>query len=504
MARRSAVSPPADARSGESSSFPAGLRESNPHLAATVSSSAACKQERGSGEELAAVHLAAVGLAEVIGEHHLLASSHSDAYGRLFGRDSLITSLQLLSAVRLDPALAPALLPPVERTLRALAALQGIMDDPWTEEEPGKIPHEYNPDGGGDFPGAYYASVDSTPLFLVALHEYGRLKPSLLSELQESRNRALSWILERADLDGDGLVEFLQRNPEGKSLINQNWKDSRDSLLTADGSSPEYPVAYAEVQAYCYKAAVGEAELRRQQDPATASGLLKWADRLADAFERGFWVPEAGCYAQALDARKRQLSDVASNSFHWLWMGPMRPRRFRRVAGRLLAPDMMTPFGVRTLSSASSNYAPLRYHRGSIWPWDNWVAASALRRLGMAEQADGIDASVLRALTLLGCPAELYTYQDGEPEPSMSLLDWQGRPARSCRTQAWTVGYLVEMVARRGMAGALLLCYHSLCEKAAMAGTQGSVDRWIWEETQHGSPVQRSSNIAGYALHCEG
>ncbi|MGI5835430.1 MAG: hypothetical protein ACOX87_02920, partial [Chloroflexota bacterium] len=119
-----------------------------------------------------AVRIAVEGLVAVAGGDFLLASSRNEAFGRLFGRDSLITSLQFLSAIRLEPRLAPILLPPIESSLRALASLQGVMDDTWTEEEPGKIPHEYNMGGGGDFPGAYYASIDSTPLFLLALHEY--------------------------------------------------------------------------------------------------------------------------------------------------------------------------------------------------------------------------------------------------------------------------------------------------------------------------------------------
>jgi glycogen debranching enzyme len=56
-------------------------------------------------------------------------------YHALFGRDSLITALQVLPA-RPDVARA---------TLRALAALQGQRDDPETDEEPGKILHEYWP-----------------------------------------------------------------------------------------------------------------------------------------------------------------------------------------------------------------------------------------------------------------------------------------------------------------------------------------------------------------------
>lgn len=458
-----------------------------------------------------AARLAADGIVAVAGGEFLLASSRGEAFGRLFGRDSLITSLQFLSALRLDPTLAPILLPPIEGSLSALACLQGVMDDPWMEEEPGKIPHEYNAGGGGDFPGAYYASVDSTPLFLIVLHEYdavcrllrqwdgetggwgdtesrrigngavrrcgdremeepvddSSIPPSprhpvapsgcrLLEALRATRDRAVKWITERADFDGDGLVEFLQRNPEGKSLINQNWKDSRDSLLTPDGQRPLYPVAYTEVQAYCYRAILQESRLRVEDDTAYATHLLEWADRLASVFERRFWMSEACSYAQALDAEKRQLADLTSNAFHWLWLGPIRPRRFRQAARRLLRPDMLTPFGLRTLSSDCKNYEPLRYHRGSIWPWDNWAATRALRRLGMEKEAAAVDDSALRSLVQLGCAAELYVYRDGDPAPSTDFLDYRSQPTHSCRTQAWTVGYLVEMIAREGMGGALL------------------------------------------------
>lgn len=278
----------------------------------------------------------------------------------------------------------------------------------------------------------------------------------LLETLRGTRDRAVKWILERGDLDGDCLVEFTQRNPEGKSLINQNWKDSRDSLLTPEGRRPLYPVAYAEVQAYCYRAISQEAMLRSEDDAAYATQLQDWADRLASVFERRFWMPESCCYAQALDAEKRRLADVSSSSFHWLWLGPKRPRRFRRVARRLLRPDMLTPFGIRTLSSECVNYEPLRYHRGSIWPWDNWAATRALRRLGMEKEAATVDSSVLRSLVQLGCAAELYVYRDGDDSPSTDFLDYQWQPTHSCRMQAWTVGYLVEMIARAGLGSELL------------------------------------------------
>src|ERR1700710_1916677 len=86
----------------------------------------------------------------------------------LFGRDSLITALQLLPA---RPEIARA-------TLRALALRQGTRFDRGTLEEPGKIGHEFRDAPPESFVAAgwprdgafsYYGTADATAWFLVLL-----------------------------------------------------------------------------------------------------------------------------------------------------------------------------------------------------------------------------------------------------------------------------------------------------------------------------------------------
>jgi glycogen debranching enzyme len=81
----------------------------------------------------------------------------------LFGRDSLITSLQALPFL---PELAAT-------TLRALAANQAQVRDDFQEREPGKILHELRfgeLTARGDRPHSpYFGTADATPLFLVLL-----------------------------------------------------------------------------------------------------------------------------------------------------------------------------------------------------------------------------------------------------------------------------------------------------------------------------------------------
>ena len=306
-------------------------------------------------------------------------------YVALFGRDPLITSTESLM---LTPELA-------RRTLRVLARFQATEDDPVRDAEPGKILHEWR---AGELARAqliphapYYGTVDATPLFLMLAGAYYRWTADLetLSDLRPALDAALRWMDEHGDRDGDGFIEYERRGPGG--LDNQGWKDSGDSTVHADGSLAEGPIALVEVQGYAYLArrrlaevyeALGEADRARE--------LVRRAAALREAFDEAFWMPEEGTYALALDGSKRQVASVSSNPGHCLFTGIVEPAKAERVAERLLAPDMWSGWGVRTLSSQSPAYNPMSYHNGSIWPHDNAILAAGLKRYGFAEAAERI------------------------------------------------------------------------------------------------------------------
>src|SRR5207253_2273316 len=171
----------------------------------------------------------------------------------LFGRDSLITSWM---ALLVDPDLALGV-------LQTLARFQGDEVDPRYDEEPGKILHEMRFGaaaslslGGGQ---VYYGTADATPLFVMLLGELRRwgLAPELVDSLLPHADRALTWIEEFGDRDGDGYVEYQRSSDRG--LANQGWKDSWDAVRFQDGSLPRPPIALAEVQAYVYAAYLARA-----------------------------------------------------------------------------------------------------------------------------------------------------------------------------------------------------------------------------------------------------
>jgi glycogen debranching enzyme len=302
----------------------------------------------------------------------------------VFGRDTLITCLQTLL---FGPELA-------RNALVALAGLQATEDDPSIDAEPGKIVHEVRTGKAATtwFP-RYYGTVDATPLFLVLLSEVWRWTDdaAFVRNLREPAMRALDWIEEYGDVDGDGFVEFRRRSERG--LENQSWKDSHNSQLFHDGRQATAPIAACEVQGYVYDAKVRTAELAREvwRDRDLADRLEREAAALRERFDAAFWCEErGGFYALALDGAKQRVDSLTSNIGHLLWSGIVPEHRVDAVVDRLMGEDLWSGWGVRTMSAADAGYSPLRYHNGTVWPHDNSLIALGLARAGRWPEAHRI------------------------------------------------------------------------------------------------------------------
>jgi glycogen debranching enzyme len=312
----------------------------------------------------------------------------------LFGRDSLITSVQAAVA---EPTFAMG-------TLRGLAQWQSDVDDPERDAEPGKIPHELRVGEWAHFGivphRPYYGTADATPLYLLLLAEtYRRTGDAgVLTCFREVAERCLEWIDRYGDRDGDGFQEWAPRSPKG--YRNQSWRDAHDGVLDEHGGYPEHPIGACELQAYVYGAKLQVAPLfAAWGDHSLAQRLESEAHDLRQRFLQTFWVDPPGEVAFALDGRKRRIRTAASNPGHCLWMGILDRERGRRVGERLLEPDLFSGWGLRTLSDVHPAYDPHSYQRGTVWPHDTVIAAAGLRRYGLVEHAwrllDGLLAAVM-------------------------------------------------------------------------------------------------------------
>jgi glycogen debranching enzyme len=355
----------------------------------------------------------------------------------LFGRDSIITSIQLLSV---RPQIA-------RNTLRLLAHYQATEVDDWRDAQPGKILHELRNGelaGTGEIPHTpYYGAVDSTPLWLMLLDAYERwtADDELIEQLWPNALAALKWIDDYGDLDHDGFVEYQRLSARG--LANQGWKDSWDSIRNRDGSLADGPIALVEVQGYVYAARLGIARLARLRgENELADREEKAAAWLKDKFEQAFWMADVGTYAIALDGRKQRVDAIASNAGHALWTGIASEQRAPSVARALTSGGMWSGWGIRTLSEETIGYNPIGYHLGTVWPHDNGICAAGFARYALSEEARKVCGALLDATVYFreARLPELFCGFDRDRSPLPVPY-----PV-ACSPQAWASGSLFHMV----------------------------------------------------------
>lgn len=358
----------------------------------------------------------------------------------LFGRDSLLSALQTLAY---RPHVAA-------ETIRLLAELQGRENNAWRDEQPGKILHELRVGElaqTGRVPHTpYYGTVDATPLFLIVLAEYCHWTGSLalFHEVRESVDAAMAWMDAQASAGGSGYIAYASERSGNGGLINQGWKDSGDAIVNGGGEVADPPIALVELQGYAYAARLAIANLLdRHGETDAAMTLRREASRLYERFNRDFWLEDLGFYALALCGPERAPAAViSSNAGHALWSGVVPPERAERVADRLMAEDMYSGWGIRTLSSRERAYNPVGYHLGTVWPHDNALIVAGFKRYGF----DDLACRVFEGLV----DAASYFAHHRLPETfagfARSAFEVPVRYPVACHPQAWAAGSVPFML----------------------------------------------------------
>lgn len=362
-------------------------------------------------------------------------------YNHLFGRDACVSALQLLD---FDHEIA-------HHTLTAMAKYQAKKRARMNEAYPGKVPHEHFPGGTKEvllssftakdrlrrlyilllwrFP--YYGTVDAGAWFIILLHRYFKKTgdEKFLREMWPAALGVISWLEARATNPTTGLIAYQRTYVFG--LRNQSWKDTLSSSLKP-------PTAIVEVQGYYYEAynCLAELSLRMFHNTYDCDRFALKAKVLKETLNRYLWREDDGYFSLAVNKSGEYDTSVTSNPGHLLFTGILSDEQARSVVNRLMREDMLTPYGIRTLSTTEEVFDPNSYQEGSVWPFDNWVFYQGLLKLGFAAEADTIKKGLFAVYDELGCIPELY---------SVSRDDKLSRYSESCIIQAWSAGALINM-----------------------------------------------------------
>jgi glycogen debranching enzyme len=352
-------------------------------------------------------------------------------FATAFGRDSLLAAYQAL----------PMTAEPAAATLRYLADYQATEVDEFRAAAPGKIFHELRHGEltvRGDVPHSpYYGTIDATALFVVLLHEtWSRTgDDELLDDLWPNLEAALEWLETYGDADDDGFLEYPTEGHEG--LTHRAWKDSGDGIVHPDGSHPTGPLAVAEVQGYYYDALSRAAALyRHRSDTETASELDARAADLSDRFDEAFWLPGESFYAVALDGNGDPVPSVTTNPGHCLWSGIVPSERANEVVDRLVAGDMFSGWGIRTLSSNHDAYNPQSYHLGSVWPHDTSLVVLGMVNYGRLDAAKTVTEGVIDGAIQRGTDRLPELFAGFDCDRSSLPIEY----GEACEPQAWAAG----------------------------------------------------------------
>jgi len=278
-------------------------------------------------------------------------TSGRPGFGWFFGGDTFINSYSL-------DALGNG-----EAVRRALA-----FNRKWQRPD-GKMAHELSQGAGyidwfKDY-GYAYIHADTTPFYITAVHDFFRSSgdKGFLTECWPSLIRAFAWC-RSTDANGDGLMD--------------NRRAGLGGVEYGELTGIETDIYLASIWV---QATAAMAEMAQAMGDAKTAQLAESARQLGKtAFEEKFWDEAAGFYSFGFSDKGERVREITPTAALGLMWELGDPERSRRTLERLCRADMLTDWGIRSISAASRFYQPLNYNYGAVWPFNNsWVATALLR-----------------------------------------------------------------------------------------------------------------------------
>ena len=359
----------------------------------------------------------------------------------IFGRDSLLVGRMLVSY---DRELAVDV-------IITICSLQGLQDDISTQEQPGRIHHEYRnlSKWQADRPGKLlaqlasllwggntkemltYFSTDSTALFLQLVADYCSLYGGEIlnqtvlhhtghaTTVGASVQSAAHWLMHRAK--GSGYVEHRRTNPW--SVVNQTWKDSPTAYIHTDGGLPNMrqPVTYLLAQVLAADGLEAIAPWMSSFPECDTDSWIGASQRMRHKTLGEMWMPSLNYFSPMLDRDNHQqhrpiatlTSDaswmLASGIFDHLAVGERRPY-LEGIISLLFSDDFLTPVGIRSRAKRHHQLISFADYHGSwtVWSLDSYFFALGLRKQGYYQLAGEIELRMLGAYTAAGLYYEYF------------------------------------------------------------------------------------------------
>jgi predicted glycogen debranching enzyme len=308
----------------------------------------------------------------------------------------------------------------------------------------GMIPNRF--DDRGDT--AYFNSVDASLWFINAAFQYLNATADMKTFTQQLLP-TIRWVIDYyhkgtrfgIHADKDGLITA------GSSDTQLTWMDAKYDGVAF---TPRAGKA-VEVNALWHNSLRLVAQFYARRNGENANRYKEMADRVAESFCELFWNEQCGYLNDTVLPDGSADSSLRPNQIFAVSLPfppPLLPQQRRSVV-EIVQKELLTPYGLRTLSTKHSQYKGTytgpqfqrdeAYHQGTVWPWlmgpfvEAYLKVNEFSRQSKKEAAQFIQ-PLLEHLTESGCLGSVSEIFDG---------DAPHKP-RGCIAQAWSVSELIR------------------------------------------------------------